>query len=155
MAEGMTGLAALGVPPAALESVEPEPDAALIGGRVATARKLRGLTGTELGEMVGLRKDQISKIESGRRRLDVAELPSFAAALGVTVRHLIGQADRPALAVAARLAAGASPQAMRSARRRARQLLEIDDLLTQVTAMPPARPSAEGIRVVEATRAKI
>lgn len=154
MTEGMTGFAALGVPATALESAEPEQHAAQIGARVAAARKRRRLSGTELGEMVGLRKDQISKIESGRRRLDIAELPRFAAVLGVTVRHLLGQADRPGLEIAARLAAGASPQAMRSARRRARQLFEIDDLLTQVTAMPPARASAEGLRVVEEARAR-
>ena len=58
---------------------------------MAAARKRRGMTGTELGEMVGLRKDQISKIESGRRRLDIAELPRVAAALGVTVRSLSGR----------------------------------------------------------------
>jgi transcriptional regulator with XRE-family HTH domain len=154
MTEGMTGLAALGVPAAPLGSAEPEQHAAQVGARVAAARKRRRLSGSELGEMVGLRKDQISKIESGRRRLDVAELPRFAAVLGVTVRHLLGQADRAALEIAARLAAGASPQAMRSARRRARQLFEIDDLLTQVIAMPPARSSAEGLRVVEESRAR-
>jgi transcriptional regulator with XRE-family HTH domain len=154
MTEGLTGLAALGVPATPLESAEPEQHAAQVGARVAAARRRRRLSGTELGEMVGLRKDQISKIESGRRRLDVAELPHFAAVLGVTARYILGQADRPALAIAARLAAGASPQVMRSARRRARQLFEIDDLLTQVTAMPPARSSAEGLRVVEQARAK-
>jgi Zn-dependent peptidase ImmA (M78 family)/transcriptional regulator with XRE-family HTH domain len=154
MADRMTGLAALGMPEAPLESAEPEQYAALVGTRVAAARKLQHMSGTELGEMVGLRKDQISKIESGRRRLDVAELPLFAAALGVTVRHLLGQADRPALAIAARLATGAGPQAMRSARRRARQLFEIDDLLTQVTGLPPARSSAEGLRVMEEARTR-
>jgi Zn-dependent peptidase ImmA (M78 family)/transcriptional regulator with XRE-family HTH domain len=154
MAEGLTGLAALDLPETPLESAEPEQHAAQVGARVAAARKRRRMSGTDLGEMVGLRKDQISKIESGRRRLDVAELPRFAAALGVTVRYLLGQADRPALAMAARLAAGAGPQAMLPARRRARQLLEIDDLLTLVTEMPPARPSAGGLRVVEEARAR-
>ena len=93
MAEGMTGLAALGLTETPLESAEPEQHAAQVGTRVAAARKQRRMSGTELGEMVGLRKDQISKIESGRRRLDVAELPHVAAALGVTVRSLLGQAD--------------------------------------------------------------
>ena len=154
MAEGLTGLAALSVPATSLEFAEPEQYAAQVGARVAAARRRRRLSGTELGELVGLRKDQISKIESGRRRLDVAELPRFAAVLGVTVRYLLGQADRPALAIGARLAADASPQVMRSARRRARQLFEIDDLLTQLTEMPPARSSAEGLRVVEQARAR-
>jgi Zn-dependent peptidase ImmA (M78 family)/transcriptional regulator with XRE-family HTH domain len=153
VAEGTTGLAALGLAETPLESAELEQYAAGVGARVAAARKQRGMTGTELGERVGLRKDQISKIESGRRRLDISELPRVAAALGVTVRSLIGQVERPALAVAGRLAADAGPDAMRSVRRRARQLFEIDDLLTQVTGMPPARPSPQGLRVVEQARA--
>jgi Zn-dependent peptidase ImmA (M78 family)/transcriptional regulator with XRE-family HTH domain len=153
MMREMTGLAALGLPETPLDSAELEQYAVQVGARVATARKQRGMTGTELGEMVGLRKDQISKIESGRRRLDISELPRVAAALGVTVRSLIGQAERPALTIAGRLAADAGPDAMRSVRRRARQLFEIDDLLTQVTGMPPARPSPQGLRVVEQARA--
>lgn len=152
MAEGLTGAAALGLMPSPSEFPEPENYTAEVGARVATARKRLRMSGTELGERVGLRKDQISKIESGRRRLDVAELPRFAAALGVTVRHLLGQAERPALAMAARLAVGARPEATRLARRRARQLLEIDDLLTQVTELPPPRPSAAGAGVVDEAR---
>jgi Zn-dependent peptidase ImmA (M78 family)/transcriptional regulator with XRE-family HTH domain len=152
MTEGLTGLAALGEAETPAESAEPQKHAALVGERVAAARKQRGLSGTELGDLVGLRKDQISKIESGRRRLDVAELPRFAAALGVTVRHLLGQAERPALAVAARLAGSAGPEAMRPARRRARQLFEIDDLLTQVTEMPAAQPSGGGLTVMGLAR---
>lgn len=153
MTEEMSGLSALGLPETPLESPELEQYAAQVGSRVAAARKQRGMTGTELGGIVGLRKDQISKIESGRRRLDISELPRVAAALGVTVRSLVGQAERPALAIASRLAADVGPDAMRSVRRRARQLLEIDDLLTQVTGMPPARRSARGLRVVEQARA--
>ena len=154
MVDGKTGLAALGLTEGPLESAEPEEYAAQVGARVAAARKQRHMSGTELGEIIGLRKDQISKIESGRRRLDIAELPRVASALGVTVRHLLGQAERPALAVAARLAAGSPSGALRPARRRARQLLEIEDLLTQVTEMPPAGASADGTRVVEQARAR-
>ncbi len=152
MVEGLAGLAALGLPETPMESAQLEGRAEQVGARVAAARRQRGMTGTELGDMVGLRKDQISKIESGRRRLDISELPRVAAALGVSVRSLLGQADRPALAIAARLAADAGAGAVRAVRRRARQLLEIDDLLTQVTGMLPARPSAEGLRVVEQAR---
>lgn len=153
MADEMTGPAALGLAETPVESAEFELYAAQVGARVAAARKRRGMTGTELGELVGLRKDQISKIESGRRRLDISELPRVAAALGLTVRSLVGQAERPALAMAGRLAADAGPEAVRSARRRARQLFEIDDLLTQVTGMPSARSSIQGLRVVEQARA--
>jgi Zn-dependent peptidase ImmA (M78 family)/transcriptional regulator with XRE-family HTH domain len=154
MAEGKTRLAALGLVETPLESAEPEEYAVQVGARVAAARKQRRMSGTELGEMIGLRKDQISKIESGRRRLDISELPRVASALGVTVRHLLGQAERPALAVAARLAVGAPSESLRPARRRARELLEIEDLLTQVTEMPSATASAGGTSVVEQARAR-
>jgi len=165
LAADLTGLAAL-----ALEEASPEFREAMaaanatagsgsaagagVGARIAAARVARGMTGTRLGELVGLRKDQVSKIESGRRRVDVGELPRFAAALGVTVRHLLGEVDRPALALAARLAADAVPAAMAPARRRARQLLEIDDLLTQVADLPAARPSTAGRRVSALARAQ-
>lgn len=147
MAEGLTGYTALGRPEPSAESEEPERHAAQVGQRVAAARKRADMSGTRLGELVGLRKDQISKVETGRRRLDVAELPKFADALGVTVRYLLGHAERPALAIAARLAAGAGPDAAQAARRRARQLFEIDDLLTQVAQLPAPRPSQAGSTV--------
>jgi Zn-dependent peptidase ImmA (M78 family)/transcriptional regulator with XRE-family HTH domain len=158
MADDLTGLAALSVGNSdtelalALSAVEGTPEASRIGARIAEARAARGLTGTRLGELVGLRKDQVSKIESGRRRVDVSELPRFASALGVTIRQLLGQTERPTLAMAARLATDAAPSATAPARRRARQLLELDDLLTQVGGMAPARPSAAGNRVVELAR---
>ncbi|MCE7001821.1 XRE family transcriptional regulator [Kibdelosporangium philippinense] len=151
MAEGLTGLEALGLDELA-ESTSEDLRSAEVGARVAAARHRAGMTGTELGAAVGLRKDQISKIESGKRRLDVGELPGIAAALGVTVRYLLGQSERPGLAMAARLAAGVGPEATRSARRRARQLLELDDLLGQVAGMPPARPSQAGAVVLEQAR---
>jgi Zn-dependent peptidase ImmA (M78 family)/transcriptional regulator with XRE-family HTH domain len=154
MARGKTGLAALGMAEASAESLTPEEFPAQVGARVAAARKRRQMSGTQLGEIVGLRKDQISKIESGRRRIDIAELPRVASALGVTVNHLLGRPERPALAVAARLAAGNPAQALRPARRRARQLLEIEDLLTQVVEMPSSRASEAGMRVLEQARVK-
>jgi Zn-dependent peptidase ImmA (M78 family) len=55
--------------------------------------------------------------------------------------------------MAARLAVGVGPEATRAARRRARQLLELDDLLGQVANMPPARPSSAGAAVLELARA--
>lgn len=158
MVDHLTGLAALTVGNSDTQSAlarnagEDAPETSGVGARIAEARVARGLTGTLLGELVGLRKDQVSKIESGRRRVDVSELPRFASALGVTIRQLLGQAERPALAMAARLAADATPGAMAQARRRARLLLELDDLLTQVVGMPPARSSAAGARVMESAR---
>lgn len=159
MADDLTGLAALTVGAGDTELATavnageevPEPTEG-IGARIAAARAARRLTGSQLGELVGLRKDQVSKIESGRRRVDVSELPRFASALGVTIRQLLGQPERPALAMASRLAADAAPNAAAPARRRARQLLELDDLLMQVAGLAPAQPSAVGASVMESAR---
>lgn len=120
-----------------------------LGSRVRAARKARGLTGTELGDLVGLTKDKISKIESGKRRVDVSELAAIATALRTTVRSLLGivEPQRPALAMAARLAPGAEAGSDTELRAKARQLLEFDDLLTRVSAMPAAVPSELGATV--------
>lgn len=154
MTEDLTG-------PGALESDFALPRSALEGGgsaevgaRVAQARRRAGITGSQLGAAVGLRKDQISKIESGKRRLDIGELPGIAAALGVTVRYLLGQPEQPNLAIASRLTVGAGPDSTRAARRRARQLLELDDLLGRAVGMPPARPSSAGRAVMELAQAR-
>lgn len=147
MAEGLTGLAALGEDASVTVSGKAETTKE-IGARIRNARNRSGLTGTQLGERMGLAKDQVSKIESGKRRVDVAELAKAAAALGVSVRYLLGEPERSTLAVAARLAPGAGPDSMRAARRRARQLLELDDLLTRVLDMPPGQPSDAGARVL-------
>lgn len=158
MTDNLTGLAALGVENGDMEpgwdvsDADAAAETSRIGARIAEARAARGLTGTRLGELVGLRKDQVSKIESGLRRVAVSELPRFASALGVTVRQLLGQAEGPSLAMAARLAANVAPAAMAPARRQARQLLELDDLLTQVVGMVSPRSSASGARVMELAR---
>jgi len=154
MTDGLTGPEAL-EPDIALHESEPVvAEHAEVGARVAQARRRAGMTGSQLGAAVGLRKDQISKIESGKRRLDIGELPGIAAALDVTVRYLLGQPERPSLAIASRLTVGAGPYSTRAARRRARQLLELDDLLGRAVDMPPARPSSAGRTVMELAQIK-
>lgn len=153
MTQGRTGLAALGDDAVvAAGAVDKAAASKEMGARIAAARSRAGLTGTQLGRELGLGKDQISKIESGKRRVDVAELAKLAAALGVSVRSLLGEQERSALSMAARLAPGAAPQGLQRVRRRARQLLELDDLLTRVLDMPPAQPSADGERVMAQAR---
>lgn len=98
---GRTGADALGWDEQPEETAVPGVAAAAVGQRVSKARRQAGMTGRQLGDAVGLRPDQISKIESGKRRLDIGELPRVAAALGVTVRYLLGQPERKALAMAA------------------------------------------------------
>ncbi|HEY4018321.1 MAG TPA: XRE family transcriptional regulator [Pseudonocardiaceae bacterium] len=143
----LTGWAALGGrPKPTAEDVAKQKE---MGARIAAARRKRGLTGTQLGEVIGLRKDQISKLESGRRGVDITELVILAEALGVTMGYVLGEPERPAMAISTRLASGALPAATARARQRARLLIGYDDLLTQIGVLTPARPSKHGARVLE------
>lgn len=145
MEKGLRGLEALGS--LELSPVQPAVDDSAVGERVAQARHRRLMTGEALGAQVGLGKDQISKIESGLRRIKVRELPSFADALGVTIGYLLGQPSQPRVAMAHRLVADSEPGSVHAIRRRALQLIEAEDLLNQrATPMPPAA-SAAGSRV--------
>ncbi len=126
-----------------------------VGQRLKAARVKAGLTGTQLGEAMGLNKDQISKIESGVRRIDIVELASAADRLGTTVRELLGRAaapDRPALAMAARLSADQVDGNAEELRRKAKQLLEFDDLLTRVADAPAATPTSAGRAAIDFAR---
>lgn len=119
-------------------SVPTTPPAAEVGVHVAEARRRRGLTGERLGGLVGLEKDQISKIEHGLRRISARELPKFADALGVSIGFLLGRPAQPRMALAQRLAAGAAPDAVAATRQRAVELLAAEDVLTQRTDLRPA-----------------
>ncbi|MFJ7095871.1 helix-turn-helix domain-containing protein [Streptomyces mirabilis] len=148
MGDGLTGLEALGLAP----PVEQSPKTAApaeVGRRVCEARRRRALTGEALGGLVGLGKDQVSKIENGRRKVSVRELPKFAAALGVTVAHLLGQTTRPSLAMAHRLAGDTTPEADNNAKRRALELLEVEDILVQRAQPRPSSSTAAGQAVLE------
>jgi Zn-dependent peptidase ImmA (M78 family)/transcriptional regulator with XRE-family HTH domain len=147
----------IGAVEAALLAQEDQPGAATttleIGRRLKIARQAAGMSAVELGAAMGLTKDKVSKVESGKRRLDVVEAAAAATVLGTTVRALVTGRDTEVssapLALAARLAPGADADADRGMRARARQLLEVDDLLTKVAGMAPAQPSAAGARLAE------
>src|SRR2546430_6990917 len=78
-----------------------------LGARIAKLREARGLTGEQLGRALGLQKSQISKIESGTRRLDVSEVALMADALGVSLGELLGTSQSRSLAIASRVIAPA------------------------------------------------
>ncbi|WP_458246909.1 helix-turn-helix domain-containing protein [Streptomyces sp. MAI_2237] len=155
MGDVLSGEAALGpllpVDSGLTNSVDP----ADVGRRVSHARSRRALTGEALGSLVGLGKDQISKIENGRRKVSVRELPKFAQALGVTVAHLLGQPSRPTLAMAHRLAADCDPDGDNNAKRRALELLEVEDVLAQRVQTRSSVVTAAGQRVLEFARNRL
>ena len=56
-----------------------------IGQRIATLRKLAGLTQEELSARAGLQRSHISKIEAGKYAVTFETIQAIAEALGMTV----------------------------------------------------------------------
>ncbi len=56
-----------------------------IGRRIATLRKLAGLTQEQLSERAGLQRSHISKIEAGKYAVTFETIQAIAEALGMTV----------------------------------------------------------------------
>jgi transcriptional regulator with XRE-family HTH domain/Zn-dependent peptidase ImmA (M78 family) len=122
-----------------------------VGRRVRAARKRAGLEAAQVAEAVGLSRDKLSKIESGRRRVSPRELPALAHALRVSMSSLLGAAEatRPALALAHRVAAGAPETASSTARARAVELLEAEDRLERRVALVPRQLSPGGAAIAQ------
>jgi len=62
-------------------------DNELLGTRIRIAREQKGLSQSELAEIVGKDQRVISAIERGVRGLDVTELPAIASALDVSLMY--------------------------------------------------------------------
>jgi len=122
---------------------------AQVGRRARAARRRADLDAADVAKMVGLSADKLSKIENGKRRISPRELPALAQALGVSMASLLGTADtsRPALALAHRVAAGASAGATSGARVRAVALLEAEDRLSRRVELPPRQLSPAGAAI--------
>lgn len=132
----------------------------VVGERVREARSRARLSGAALGEKVGLARDQISKIENGRRRLNGVEAPAFARALGVTLSWLLGQDETPRMALAHRLSRGANgeeatPDGLPATQTRALTVLEADRILSGIVPVPPARVSAAGRKLMDAAKTEL
>lgn len=66
-----------------------ETAASRIGHRIRKIRMEKGLSQSELGELVGLNADRIQKYENGARKPKADMLKSIAAALGVSTLALV------------------------------------------------------------------
>lgn len=60
-----------------------------LGARVAGARRMRGLTQSELAELIGVDRTALTKIESGKREVDSFELALLARALDQSVESFV------------------------------------------------------------------
>lgn len=67
----------------------------VFGQRIASLRKLAGLTQKQLGEGVGLSMQAINDIEKGRRSTNVLKSIAIARLLNTTVEYLAGATDNP------------------------------------------------------------
>ena len=56
-----------------------------IGGRVATLRKLKGMTQEQLAQAAGLQRTHVSRIEAGKYAVTLDVIQAIAEALGMTV----------------------------------------------------------------------
>ncbi|MDQ1292603.1 MAG: hypothetical protein QG608_483 [Actinomycetota bacterium] len=132
-------------------------DAGETGALIRRLREATGMTQAQLGERLGLRKDQVSKVEHGVRRLDVAETAAAAEALGTTSRRLMGRPESGTLALAARLTnrttEGTTEGQLGIITGRARQLLELDHLLDELGSRIPAQVSRPASEVLTWARA--
>jgi transcriptional regulator with XRE-family HTH domain len=61
------------------------------GERLARLRRERGLTQTQLGEVLGVSQQHVVAFEKGRRRVPVSALPVLARTLEVSVEELVGE----------------------------------------------------------------
>jgi transcriptional regulator with XRE-family HTH domain len=73
--------------------MEPPEERRRLGAAIASARAAAGTTQEQLGRATGLGQTVVSRIESGRRRVDSHELTRLAAALGVEIGALIGAGE--------------------------------------------------------------
>ena len=56
-----------------------------IGGRVATLRKLKGMTQEHLAQAAGLQRTHVNRIEAGKYAVTLEVIQAIAEALGMTV----------------------------------------------------------------------
>ena len=56
-----------------------------IGGRVATLRKLRGMTQEQLAQAAGLQRTHVNRIEAGKYAVTLEVIQAIAETLGMTV----------------------------------------------------------------------
>jgi transcriptional regulator with XRE-family HTH domain len=98
---------------------------------------LRGLSQADLSAVLGVDPSTISKMESGKRRIDGYELSLIAETLGTTSHALLGLSTRgAALRAAARLGVGDNEVGLN----RARTLLELDGVADELGISGTARP---------------
>ena len=101
--------------------------------RIDQERGAREMTQRALAQEAGLSTTQMSRLMNGERKLTAGDLASIASALGVSATVLLGQseADRP-YSLAQRLGRAGHAPALDGPFERARELLQLRELLDQI-----------------------
>lgn len=66
-----------------------------VGARIRAQRIALGMSQTELGDMIGVRFQQVQKYESGINRVSASRLWTIADALGVDISYFFDGIDNP------------------------------------------------------------
>lgn len=74
---------------------ERDPQLVALGARIKAARHAAGLSQEALGEMTGLHRVSINRIEAGGQDVSFTTLVSIATALGVSVQSLTDDPPEP------------------------------------------------------------
>lgn len=62
-----------------------------LGERIRRERITWGMTQEDLADAIGIARDKIAKIETGRRQVDAGELPLFARVFDLAVEDLVSE----------------------------------------------------------------
>ncbi|WP_444884993.1 helix-turn-helix domain-containing protein [Microbulbifer sp. PSTR4-B] len=65
-------------------------EAGTLGKRLRNARKLKGMTITQLARQLGLGPSQVSKMETGKQKILAELLPAWCEAVGITLAEVYG-----------------------------------------------------------------
>ena len=116
----------------------------MLADRVREAMQASGMSQRALGQTIGMDPPTMSKALAGKRGFKPLELALISEALGISVQQLLADDEteirRPRESVLARVQPEANP-ATEQALARARQMLELDELLIEqgFSALPMAR----------------
>ena len=64
-----------------------------LGERLASLRKSKGITQTELGEAIGVKQYVIASYETGRNQMPISLLQPISSTLDVSISELLGEAE--------------------------------------------------------------
>ncbi len=78
-----------------MTTAQPHPDLRIVGLRIATIRKARGMTQAELARQLGVTRPTIANLETGRSNMSVLHLQHLVRILGCRVGQVVAEEELP------------------------------------------------------------